>query len=128
MKSPTDSISTPTARKAEFRRGKGMIQEAKAASRKATGIHNRVDRALWPGRKVADVDQVNHPETAGNGCQVVVDKLDAPLGVIPGAVQTDPQRPPTGMLRCRLGLVAATGRRPTLGRGMRLVVCLSRVR
>jgi hypothetical protein len=38
------STSKPTARKAEFFSGTGMIQEAKAASRKATGRHNRADK------------------------------------------------------------------------------------
>ncbi|GAC1645948.1 MAG: hypothetical protein NVS4B2_35320 [Chloroflexota bacterium] len=36
---------TPTVRNAESSSGIGMVQEAKAGSRKATGIHNRPDRA-----------------------------------------------------------------------------------
>jgi hypothetical protein len=37
--------SKPTARKAELPSGHKMPQEAKAARRKATGSHNRADRA-----------------------------------------------------------------------------------
>ncbi|MGQ4810600.1 hypothetical protein NKDENANG_04082 [Candidatus Entotheonellaceae bacterium PAL068K] len=36
----------PTARKGQFSSGNGKWQEAKAGSRKATGIHNRPDRAI----------------------------------------------------------------------------------
>src|SRR3989442_2666889 len=38
--------SKPTVRTAEFLSGNGMLQEAKASSRKATGTHNRLDRVL----------------------------------------------------------------------------------
>jgi hypothetical protein len=41
----------PTARKAEPPSGHTMVREAKAASRKARGIHNPADRASWPGPK-----------------------------------------------------------------------------
>ena len=41
-----DTLSKPTTRKAEFFSGKGKDQEAKATSRKATGIHNWADRAI----------------------------------------------------------------------------------
>ena len=34
----------PTATAADFSNGEGMVQEANAGSRKATGIHNRPDR------------------------------------------------------------------------------------
>ena len=40
-----DTLSKPTAREAEFLSGKRKNQEAKAARRKATGIHNWADRA-----------------------------------------------------------------------------------
>ena len=40
-----DPLSKLTARKAELFSGKGKDQEAKAASRKATGTHNWADRA-----------------------------------------------------------------------------------
>jgi len=39
------NLSKPTARKAEVSSGHKMPQQAKAASRKATGIHNWADRA-----------------------------------------------------------------------------------
>jgi len=76
MRSDQHSTSKPTARKVELSSGDGMIQEAKAASRKATGIHNRADRVEWPGRKVADVDQVNRPDKSWKGCEPQ-GKLDA---------------------------------------------------
>ncbi len=41
-----DPLSRPTEREAETLSGKGKDQEAKAASRKATGIHNWADRAI----------------------------------------------------------------------------------
>src|SRR2546425_8147109 len=50
------NLSKPTARTAEFLSGNRMLQEAKASSRKATGIHNRLDRE-HPTRKGADVEQ-----------------------------------------------------------------------
>jgi len=71
------STSKPTARKAESFSGDGMIQEANAASRKATGRHNRADRAKWPNRKVADVDRVNRPDKSWKSCEPW-EKLDAP--------------------------------------------------
>jgi len=40
-----DTLSKPTGREAEFLSGKGKGQEAKAASRKATGNHNWAERA-----------------------------------------------------------------------------------
>ncbi len=40
-----DLLSKPTVRKAEFFSGKRRDQEANAASRKATEIHNWADRA-----------------------------------------------------------------------------------
>jgi hypothetical protein len=40
-----DILSKPTEREAELLSGKGRDQEAKAASRKATGMHNWADRA-----------------------------------------------------------------------------------
>jgi len=40
-----DPLSKLTARKAELLSGEGKDQEAKAASRKATGKHNWADRA-----------------------------------------------------------------------------------
>src|SRR6266571_825368 len=40
-----DIASKPTVRKAECLSGKRRDQEAKAASRKATGMHNWADRA-----------------------------------------------------------------------------------
>jgi len=40
-----DPLSKPTVREAELLSGKGKGQEAKAASRKATGRHNWADRA-----------------------------------------------------------------------------------
>jgi hypothetical protein len=40
-----DALSKPTARKAELFSGEGRDQKAKAASRKATGIHNWADKA-----------------------------------------------------------------------------------
>ena len=49
-----------TVRKAELPSGRRMAQEANAAGRKATGIHNRPDRDACPRRKAADVDQVSH--------------------------------------------------------------------
>ena len=77
----------PTATAADFSSGNRMVQEAKAGSRKATGRHNRPDRAwgwhggttdrnhplsgarvrvppistTYPTRKGADVDQGSHP-------------------------------------------------------------------
>jgi hypothetical protein len=39
-------VGKPTARTAEFSSGRRTIQEAKASSRKATGIHNRLDRVI----------------------------------------------------------------------------------
>jgi hypothetical protein len=39
-------ISSPTVRKGQFFSGNKILQKAKAASRKATGIHNRADRAI----------------------------------------------------------------------------------
>ena len=57
------SSSRPTVREAESASGNRKIQEAKATSRKARGIANPVDRAVWPDRKVADVDLVSHPKT-----------------------------------------------------------------
>ena len=59
MITPTRSrrnLSKPTVRTAEFLSGNRMLQEAKASSRKATGIHNRLDRE-YPTRKGADVEQ-----------------------------------------------------------------------
>src|SRR5438034_610861 len=53
--------SKPTARTAEFLSGCRKVQEAKASRRKATGIHNRLDRE-YPTRKGADVDLVSHPK------------------------------------------------------------------
>src|SRR6266571_879814 len=53
--------SKPTARTAELLSGYRKVQEAKASSRKATGIHNRLDRE-YPTRKGADVDLVSHPK------------------------------------------------------------------
>src|SRR5438128_8782462 len=44
------TTSKPTVREAEFLSGIGMLQEAKASSRKTTGIHNRLDRE-YPTRK-----------------------------------------------------------------------------
>ena len=41
-----DTLSRLTARKIEVLSGKRKNQEAKAASRKATGIHNWADRAI----------------------------------------------------------------------------------
>ena len=41
-----DMLSKPTARKAESLSGKRKDQEANAASRKVTGIHNWADRAV----------------------------------------------------------------------------------
>jgi hypothetical protein len=38
----------PTARAAEFSRGYEMSEEANASSRKATGIHNRLDGSQDP--------------------------------------------------------------------------------
>jgi len=52
--------SKPTARTAEFLSGKGMLQEAKASSRKTTGSHNWLDRE-YPTRKGADVEQEASP-------------------------------------------------------------------
>jgi len=40
-----DTLSKPTARKAELLSGRRKDQKANAASRKATGIHNWADRA-----------------------------------------------------------------------------------
>ena len=40
-----DILSKPTVKKAEVSSGKRRDQKAKAASRKATGIHNWADRA-----------------------------------------------------------------------------------
>jgi len=40
-----DTLSKLTVREAELLSGKGKGQEAKAASRKATGKHNWADRA-----------------------------------------------------------------------------------
>jgi len=40
-----DTLSKPTARKAEYLSGRRKDQKAKAASRKAAGIHNWADRA-----------------------------------------------------------------------------------
>lgn len=40
------SPSQPTVRAAQLPSGHKMTREAKASSRKATGIHNRLDRAL----------------------------------------------------------------------------------
>ena len=40
-----DALSKPTVRKAELFSGEGKDQEAKAASRKAAGMHNWADRA-----------------------------------------------------------------------------------
>jgi hypothetical protein len=71
------SISKPTARKAEFFSGDGMIQKANAASRKATGRHNRADRTKWSSRKVADVDLVSCPDKSWKSCEPW-EKLDAP--------------------------------------------------
>ena len=51
------NLSKPTARAAEFLSGCRKVQEAKASSRKATGIHNRLDRVLYLTRKGADVEQ-----------------------------------------------------------------------
>jgi hypothetical protein len=53
--------SKPTVRAAEVLSGCRKVQEAKASSRKTTGIHNRLDRE-YPTRKGADVDMVNHPK------------------------------------------------------------------
>jgi len=58
--------SKPTVRKVELLSGRRKVQEAKASSRKATGIHNRLDRE-YPTRKGADVDLVSHPK---NGVMV----------------------------------------------------------
>ena len=41
-----DTLGKLTVRKAELLSGKGKEQEAKAASRKATGRHNWADRAI----------------------------------------------------------------------------------
>ena len=41
-----DTRSKRTVRNAQASSGKTMVQEAKASSRKATGMHNRLDRAL----------------------------------------------------------------------------------
>ena len=38
-------------RKAEFHSGHRKVQEAKAACRKARGIHNPADRVVWPEPK-----------------------------------------------------------------------------
>jgi hypothetical protein len=92
------SISKPTARKAEFLSGDGMIQEANAAGRKATGNHNRADRASWPGRKAADVDRVNHPGKAGKGCEVVGEVRCAPLAWASGSAN-GPRRPLAGVFK-----------------------------
>ena len=43
-----DTLSKPTARKAEHLSGRRKDQKAKAASRKAAGIHNWADRAGQP--------------------------------------------------------------------------------
>jgi hypothetical protein len=43
-----ETSSKSTARKTELLSGKGRGQEANAASRKATGIHNWADRAGQP--------------------------------------------------------------------------------
>jgi hypothetical protein len=43
--------------------GSRMSQEAKAVSRKATGIHNRTDREIPRFEKIADVGQVICPRT-----------------------------------------------------------------
>ena len=40
-----DALSKLTAREVELFSGEGKDQEAKAASRKATGMHNWADRA-----------------------------------------------------------------------------------
>jgi len=64
MITPTRSRITPskpTVRAAEFLSGCRKVQEAKASSRKAPGIHNRLDRES-PTRKGADVDLVSHPK------------------------------------------------------------------
>src|SRR5687768_4872654 len=53
--------SKPTVRKTEFLSGNRMLQEAKASSRKATGMHNRLDRVLYLTRKGADVEQETPP-------------------------------------------------------------------
>lgn len=62
----------PTVRKAQPLGGYGMVQEANAGSRKATGnrddgplspaavSHNWPDTGSCPARKGADVDQVSH--------------------------------------------------------------------
>ena len=48
-----------------------------AAGRKATGRHNRADRAEWPDRKVADVDRVDYLTNCRMGCEGRREKLDA---------------------------------------------------
>jgi hypothetical protein len=42
----TTYISSPTVMKGQFLSGNKILKKAKAASRKATGIHNRVDRVI----------------------------------------------------------------------------------
>jgi hypothetical protein len=63
--------SKPTVRTAEFLSGNRMLQKANASSRKATGIHNRLDRE-YPSRKGADVEQEASPTEkvkSPNGCK-----------------------------------------------------------
>jgi hypothetical protein len=68
-----------------------MIQEANAASRKATGKHNRADRAEWPGRKAADVDQVCHPKYG------VTTQIEGEVRCTRKGRQTDPRDRPIGI-------------------------------
>ena len=44
----SEFLSKRTVRDAELSSGRKMLQEAKAASRKATGMHNWADRAGIP--------------------------------------------------------------------------------
>jgi hypothetical protein len=53
----------PTVRTADPPVGTGTSKKRMPARRKATGIHNRPDRANAPARKSADVDVVSHPKT-----------------------------------------------------------------
>jgi hypothetical protein len=46
MRSETTSDSKPTVREAESLSGCRNVQEANASNRKATGIHNRLDREI----------------------------------------------------------------------------------
>jgi hypothetical protein len=61
-----DTLSKPTARKAEFLSGRRKDQKAKAARRKTTGSHNWADRAGKPEIPTrdpsADVILVHHPK------------------------------------------------------------------